>query len=349
MAGVKALLRRCLPDTLFGRLAWLLVAVVLISHVLALTLMFELRPPMPLGLDHPPPPHRGPPPEGLLMDVGIRLLALWAAAWVAARWLAEPVQRLANAARELGLNMDRKPLPETGTRECREASRVFNQMQQRLQAQMAQRDQFVAAVSHDLRTPLTRLALRAEALHDPQERLQFGRDIAEMDTMIRVTLDYLRGAAQAEAAVALDLPSLVDSLIQDQQDCGHDVATAEPLPALPPLQAQASALRRCIANLLDNAVRYGGSATVLLEDEGAGVRLTVQDRGPGIAEEELERVLQPFYRVEGSRNRNSGGVGLGLATAHDIARQHGGSLVLRNREGGGLQAELFLPRIANAG
>lgn len=348
MAGVKALLRRCLPDTLFGRLAWLLVAMVLISHVLALTLMFELRPPMVLGLELPPPPHRGPPPAGLFMDVGIRLLALWLAAWVAARWLAEPVQRLANAARELGLNMDRKPLPETGTRECRDASRVFNQMQQRLQAQMAQRDQFVAAVSHDLRTPLTRLALRAEALNDPHERQQFGRDIAEMDTMIRVTLDYLRGAADAEPRVALDLASLVDSLIQDQQDCGHDVAAAAPLPAAPPLQAQASALRRCIVNLLDNAVRYGGSAQVSLVDEGLGLRLTVQDRGPGIAAEELERVLQPFYRVEGSRNRSSGGVGLGLATAHDIARQHGGSLVLRNREGGGLQADLFLPRTANA-
>lgn len=346
MARLRALLRRCLPDTLFGRLAWLLVVVVLISHALALTLMFELRPPMSLGLGHPPPPHRGPPPEGLLMDVGIRLLALWLAAWVAARWLAEPVQRLADAARELGVNMHRMPLPETGTRECREASRVFNQMQQRLRAQMALRDQFVAAVSHDLRTPLTRLALRAEALHDPQERQSFGRDIAEMDTMIRVTLDYLRGAADAEPRVSLDLASLVDSLIQDQQDGGHDVAAAKPLPALAPLQAQASALRRCIGNLLDNAVRYGGSARVLLEEEGAVLRLAVLDRGPGIAPEELEKVLQPFYRVEASRNRHSGGVGLGLATAHDIAHQHGGRLVLSNREGGGLRAELQLPRTA---
>jgi signal transduction histidine kinase len=344
MAGLKALLLRCLPDTLFGRLALLLVVVVLISHGLALTLMFELRPPIGPGLDHLPPPHKGPPPEGLLMDIGIRLAALWLAAWVAARWLAEPVRRLADAARELGLNMDHKPLPETGTRECREASRVFNQMQQRLQAQMAQRDQFVAAVSHDLRTPLTRLALRAESLQDPLERKQFGRDIAEMDTMIRVTLDYLRGAAEAEPRVMLDLGSLVDSLVQDQQDCGHDVATAVPLPHLRPLYGQTSALRRCIANLLDNAVRYGGSARVGLTEESEDVVITVRDRGPGIAPDELERVLLPFYRVDASRNRNSGGVGLGLATASDIARQHGGQLVLRNREGGGLQVELRLPR-----
>jgi signal transduction histidine kinase len=348
MAHVRALLCRCLPDTLFGRLAWLLVAVVLISHVLALTLMFELHPLREAELDESLPLHDGPPLTGMLMDIGVRLLALCLAAWVAARWLVEPVRRMAHAARELGLNMDRKPLPETGTRECRDASRVFNQMQQHLQAHMAQRDQFVAAVSHDLRTPLTRLALRTESLHDPQDRQEFVRDIAEMDTMIRVTLDHLRGAAEAEPKVALDLVSLVDSLIQDQQYCGHDVATAAPLPALPPLQAQASALRRCIANLLDNAVRYGDCARVLLKEEGRFLRLTVQDRGPGIAEDELERVLQPFYRVEGSRNRNGGGVGMGLAAAHAIAGQHGGSLVLRNREGGGLQAELLLPRTDSA-
>lgn len=364
-----------MPDSLFGRLALLLGVAVVSSHVLALTLMFELHPrpgmhrppdsmeslgPPPWGVGQPPPhalsdsapPHfrgpdgpPGPPTLGLLLDIAVRLGALLLAAWVGARWLSDPVRRLAGAARELGLNIHRAPLPESGTLECREATRVFNQMQQHIRAQLEQRDQFVAAVSHDLRTPLTRLALRVESLQDAGERQRFGKDIAEMDTMIRATLDYLRGAADAEPWVALDLVALVDSLVQDQQEAGHDVAV-EPGGSMPlaPVRAQASALRRCISNLLDNAARYGGGAQVRLTEDAQGVRVTVLDRGPGIPEAELVQVLQPFYRVEASRNRNTGGVGLGLASASDIARQHGGQVQLSNRVGGGLQAELCLPR-----
>lgn len=371
----KNWLAKLVPDSLFGRLALLLGVAVVSSHVLALTLMFELHPrpgmapppqvmgvsgPPPWGMGQPPPhappnsepPHvrgpdgpPGPPTLGLLLDIAVRLGALLLAAWVGARWLSDPVRRLAGAARELGLNIHRAPLPESGTLECREATRVFNQMQQHIRAQLEQRDQFVAAVSHDLRTPLTRLALRVESLHDAGDRQRFGRDIAEMDTMIRATLDYLRGAADAEPWVALDLAALVDSLVQDQQEAGHVVAVelggASPLA---PVRAQASALRRCISNLLDNAARYGGAAQVQLTEDAQGVCVTVLDRGPGIPEAELAQVLQPFYRVEASRNRNTGGVGLGLASASDIARQHGGSVSLRNRPGGGLQAELRLPR-----
>ncbi len=368
-----ALVQRCLPDSLFGRLAWLLGLTVLCSHVLALTLMFEMRPDMrpdlradgplprpPPGAVHwgsgapPPPPHLdpsdnrhhgGPPPAGLLLDIGVRLGALLLAAWVAARWLSDPIRRLAGAARELGHNIHRAPLPEAGSLECREATRVFNQMQQHIRAQLAQRDQFVAAVSHDLRTPLTRLALRVESLQDAGERQRFSRDIAEMDTMIRATLDYLRGAADSEPWVALDLAALVDSLVEDQQEAGHDVAVEPCSTPVALVRAQASALRRCINNLLDNAVRYGGGARVRLTEDAQGVCVVVLDRGPGIPEAELTEVLQPFYRVEASRNRNTGGVGLGLASANDVARQHSGSLQLSNRAGGGLQAELRLPRL----
>ncbi|MDR7308758.1 ATP-binding protein [Rhodoferax saidenbachensis] len=372
MAGLKpvralgrqaaAWAERWLPDSLFGRLALLLGVAVVTSHVLALTLMFELhprpgmdRPPVAMeAAELPPPPHfrgpdgpPGPPTLGLLLDIAVRLGALLLAAWVGARWLSDPVRRLAGAARELGLNIHRAPLPEAGTLECREATRVFNQMQQHIRAQLEQRDQFVAAVSHDLRTPLTRLALRVESLPDAEDRRRFGKDIAEMDTMIRATLDYLRGAADAEPWVALDLASLVGSLVEDQQDCGHDVAVdMAHATTLAPVRAQASALRRCITNLLDNAVRYGGGALVRLTGDAEGVRVSVLDRGPGIPETELAKVLQPFYRVEASRNRNSGGVGLGLATASDIARQHGGGVQLSNRAGGGLRADLLLPRKA---
>ena len=340
-------LARCLPDTLFGRLALLLAAAVLVSHVLALTLMFELRPvrpaPPPPGAHAMAAPPPGPPAlhAGLLLDIGVRLGVLLLAAWVAARWLARPIDRLAAAARELGRDVARPPLPEDGTRECREASRVFNQMQARIRRQLQDRDRFVAAVSHDLRTPLTRLRLRAEALPGDAERARFTRDIAEMDAMIGATLDHLRGVAAGEPMAPLDLQALVQSLADDEADCGHAVQVAG---RAGPLPAQAGALRRCIANLIGNAVRYGGGAEVTLADDGARVRIAVRDHGPGLPEAELDRVFEPFYRAEGSRNRAHGGVGLGLSIARDIAERHGGSLQLHNAEGGGLRAMLVLPR-----
>jgi len=357
-AAAPRWLRRLVPATLFGRLALLLGVAVLASHVLALTLMFEFGPPRPPGPPMappaaagalPPPPGHAPPhaqggfPAGLLLDIGVRLAALMAAAWVGARWLAQPIDRLAAAARDLGQNIHRPPLPEDGTSECREASRVFNQMQARIRQQLDERDRFVAAVSHDLRTPLTRLRLRTEGLPGAEERRLFGRDIAEMDAMIGATLDHLRGAAGSEPRALLDLHALLESLADDQQACGHLVPVRG---HAAPLRAQPGALRRCLDNLVGNALRYGGGAEIALHDTPAEVRIEVRDHGPGLPEAELERVLAPFYRMEGSRNRGSGGVGLGLSIAQDIARRHGGRLWLRNAPGGGLLASVALPREA---
>lgn len=340
---------RLLPRTLFGRLALLLFVAVLASHALALTLMFELRPMAGPGPDmgpafnpgYPPP---GPPPlfhPGLLLDIGVRLSALMLAAWIGARWLSQPITRLASAAREIGLDVHRPPLAEDGTEECRAATRVFNQMQAQICRQLDERDRFVAAVSHDLRTPLTRLALRAEGLSDADQRQQFGQDIVEMNNMITATLDYLRGAADPEPFVLLDIVSLLDSLADDQQACGHDVRVTG---LAAPLKAQASSLRRCVDNLVENAVRYGGVARIHLIEHPEFVCIEVSDDGAGIPDDELERVLAPFYRLEASRNRNSGGVGLGLSIAHDIARRHQGQLCLRNGTPVGLVATLALPR-----
>lgn len=347
-------LRRLVPATLFGRLALLLGVAVLASHVLALTLMFEFGPggppgpppPAAAGAPLPPPGHAPPParsgfPAGLLLDIGVRLAALMAAAWVGARWLAQPIDRLASAARDLGQNIHRPPLPEDGTSECREASRVFNQMQARIRQQLDERDRFVAAVSHDLRTPLTRLRLRTENLQDGEQRRLFGRDIAEMDAMIGATLDHLRGAAGTEPRALLDLQALLESLADDLRACGHQVPVQG---YAAPLRAQPGALRRCLDNLVGNALRYGGGAEITLRDTPAEVRIEVRDHGPGLPEAELERVLAPFYRVEGSRHRGSGGVGLGLSIAHDIVQRHGGRLWLRNAPGGGLLASVVLPR-----
>ncbi|KQM80548.1 histidine kinase [Xylophilus sp. Leaf220] len=387
--ALAAHVERLLPATLFGRLVLLLFVTALASHLLALTLLVELRPEGPAGprqgggappaMPQPPPgapadgmaglrPPRageapppfpppgarpadirgGPPPAGgpfgypgLVMDIGVRLLALLLAAWVGARWLSQPVRRLAAAARELGRDIHRAPLAEDGTVECREATRVFNGMQAQIRRQLDDRNRFVAAVSHDLRTPLTRLRLRAEVLEHAADRESFGRDIREMDAMIRSTLDYLAGEADPEPHEPLDLPALLTSIADDLCDAGHAVRVAG---TAAPLRVQPLALRRCVSNLVENAIRYGGSADIALHDGPAGVRIEVADSGPGIPEAELEKVMAPFYRLDASRNRHSGGVGLGLSIAHDIAVRHGGRLMLRNRPSGGLVATLALPR-----
>lgn len=333
--------KRLVPATLFGRLALLLLVTALVSHVLALTMMFELRPMPP---HHPPDGPGGPPPMmqlGLLLDISIRLAAVALAAWVGARWLSQPIKRLAHAALELGHDIGRPPLLMQGPRECREATQVFNQMQAQIQQQLNDRDRFVAAVSHDLRTPLTRLRLRAESIEHPEQRRKFQQDIIEMDEMIRATLDYLRGSADAEARVPLDVNALVDSIREDQLALGHAVRVTG---RAEPLLAQASALRRCVVNLVENAIRYGQCAELRLIDSRDVLRLEVHDRGPGLPQAELGKVMAPFYRVEGSRNRQHGGVGLGLSIAHDIARHHHGELQLRNGDAGGLVASLTLPR-----
>ena len=351
--------RRWWPDSLFGRLALLLVLVAIASHLLALSLMFELR---PGGPPHAPPPHLmappdddfpmpdegppgGPPITGMLLDIGVRLSAVLLAAWVGARWLSAPLRRLAAATQALASDIRGAPLSLEGPTECREAGAVINRLQQSILTQMDERDRFVAAVSHDLRTPLTRLALRVESLADDAERERFGRDIRAMETMIRATLSYLQGDAAEEACVLLEVATLLDSAAEDRQDCGQPVTWLAPPPDTPPVlvKVRVSALRRAVDNLIDNALFYAGSAELGLRVDGDTVRVSVADRGPGIPEADRDRVLQPFVRLEASRNRNTGGTGLGLAVVNDIARRHGGRVELSHRPAGGLLAEIVLP------
>lgn len=340
------MMTRWLPRTLFGRMALLLVLAVLASQFLALTLLFELKLPRSfhpelvssLSTARPPRPPLFP---GLWIDIGVRLAVLILAAWVGARWLSEPIRRLATAAHELGENLDRPPIQIGGTQECVEASRVFNQMQQRIQQQVAERDRFLAAVSHDLRTPMTRLRLRLESVKDEALAASIQRDLAEMDALIGSTLDYLKGSMAPEAGVNTDIESLVSSLVDDEVEVGHTVTMEG---HAQPLLAQPHALRRCLDNLVGNAVRYGSQAHVSLSDGPDAVVIAVRDQGPGLDPSEFARVMEPFYRVEGSRSRVHGGVGLGLAIASDIARRHGGTLALENAAQGGLVVTLTLPR-----
>jgi signal transduction histidine kinase len=200
----------------------------------------------------------------------------------------------------------------------------------------------LAAVSHDLRTPITRLRLRTELIGDEALRVKFARDLAEMEAMTAAALDFLRGARADEPVQPVDVLALLESLQADLEEAGHAVQVQDQVMA--PYLARPLALKRLLTNLIENAVKYGERAAVRVEDNAAQLRIIVADNGPGIAEAEIERVFEPFYRVEGSRSRATGGVGLGLSVARDIARAHGGELTLRNRAGGGLEAILTLPR-----
>lgn len=269
--------------------------------------------------------------------LAIALLAL-----VAMRWAVEPLRRMAAAADALGRDLSGPPLPETGPREVRQAAHAFNTMQNRLASYLDDRLRILAAVSHDLKTPITRLKLRAEMLADDGQRAKFLRDLEDMETMIGATLDFLRGEADKESGVPLDINALLSTLQDDMAALGERVEVVGE--AARPLQARPQALKRCLSNLLENAVRYGGKAHIRVEDSPRELQLHIDDEGPGIPVERLEQMFEPFRRGEDSRNRATGGVGLGLAIARNLARAHGGEVTLANRPGGGIRATVTLPR-----
>jgi len=196
-------------------------------------------------------------------------------------------------------------------------------------------------MSHDLRTPLTRLRLRAEALEDANDRERFTADIDEMATMVTGALGLFKGLNDSEVAASISVDDLLASLQKEFAELGGSVEIEGRTRG--PIEVKPGALKRCLSNLLHNAIKYGDRATVVVSD-GAALRISVRDEGPGIPEELQQQVFEPFYRVESSRNRDSGGTGLGLCIAKDIAEAHGGTIELRNRPEGGLEATLSLPR-----
>jgi signal transduction histidine kinase len=265
---------------------------------------------------------------------------------LAMRWAVRPLQRLAHAADALGRDLSGAPLPESGPREVRQAAHAFNTMQNRLASYLNDRLRILAAVSHDLKSPITRLKLRAEMLADATQREKFLQDLEEMETMIAATLDFLRGESRQESGVLLDINALVSTLCDDMRAMNTVVEVNGE--ASRPLLARPQALRRCLANLLDNAVRYGkstdGNVRITVEDSAETLNLHIDDTGPGIPDADLEQMFEPFRRGESSRNRATGGTGLGLAIARNLARAHGGDVTLINRPEGGLRATLTLPR-----
>jgi len=261
----------------------------------------------------------------------------------AVRLITRPLSVLAHAAEDLGRNIDRPPLPERGANELVRASRALNVMQDRLKRYVDTRVKVLAAMSHDLKTPITRMRLRAEMLDDAQIKAKFTKDLDELQQMVGSTLDYMRGLAEGgEAIQPIDVTALISSLKEDAEEAGHTITLSGD--ARSPVMGRAQALKRCLQNLIDNALAYGRRADITLRDEGGALNIAISDEGPGIPEDDIERVFEPFYRVEGSRNRNTGGSGLGLSIARNIAQAHGGSVRLRNLARGGLEATLRIPR-----
>jgi signal transduction histidine kinase len=260
---------------------------------------------------------------------------------VVMRWVTSAL-RLATAAEKLGEDINRAPLAETGPTEVRRAAKAFNTMQSRLARFINDRTRILAAISHDLKTPLTRLRLRTEEIEDSELAAKFTQDVDEMESMVTQTLDFMRDATTTEPAQPLNVMALLESLQHDYNDAGQGFEIRGGVTR--PVSGRPRALRRCLSNLLDNAIRYGRQPSIEVEERARELAIRVLDEGPGMPEAELERAFEPFVRGESSRSRETGGTGLGLGIARNIARAHGGELVLRNRAGGVLEAILSLPR-----
>ncbi len=275
----------------------------------------------------------------ILVIVGLGVTGL--AVWVARRVVA-PLGRFAAAASRFGTDVGAPPLSESGPSEIREAAQAFNLMQRRIRRFVEERMHLLAAISHDLRTPLTRLRLRAEFIDDPEQRKKALADLDEMQAMIESTLSFSRDDTGTEARTMVDLAALLQSLCDDLADTGLRVGYGGP--SRMTCECRPLALRRAFANLIDNAATYGHEATVTLADDAGEIQVTVADRGPGIPEAMREKVFAPFFRLEQSRSRETGGTGLGLAVARTIVQGHGGDITLSDRPGGGLAVRVTLPR-----
>ncbi|WP_231848871.1 ATP-binding protein [Paramagnetospirillum magneticum] len=260
---------------------------------------------------------------------------------MAVRRATRPFATFAQAAERLGVDVSAPPLPETGPREVRQAAQAFNIMQGRITRFVQDRTQMLAAISHDLKTPITRLRLRAEFMDDDDQRAKMLSDLEEMEAMIASTLAFARDDAASEPRLRLDLAAMLQGMVEDLDDLGARCSYEGPQSLV--LEARPAALKRALSNVIDNAIKYGGSAAVALETSGREARITIDDQGPGIPAEAHERVFAPFVRLEASRSRDTGGTGLGLAVARAAIRAHGGDIALADRPGGGLRVTVTLP------
>ncbi len=268
------------------------------------------------------------------------LIVILASVWAVGRVTA-PLRALANAADRLGRDVTSPPLSEIGTAETRQAAHAFNVMQTRLRHLLDSRTRMLASLSHDLRTPLTLLRLRVEEVSELEERNRMVATITSMNEMIEATLAFARDQSKVEPFRRVDLVALVVAIVDDLTDAGLKLTMAPAAPLT--LSCQPAALRRALVNLLDNAVKYGRSADIIVTSDQHRVTITIDDQGPGIPPPEFAKVFEPFYRIDRSRSRETGGSGLGLAIALAVIEAHGGAIRLSNRSGGGLSVRVTLP------
>jgi len=276
---------------------------------------------------------------GLLMA---QLAVLALCGWQAVRLVTRPLAQLATVAEELGPDLKAPALKETGPAEVARAARAFNAMQRRIAAYMDERVEILAAISHDLQTPMTRMRLRTELMDEGPVRDKLRHDLDAMQALVKQGMAYARTLhGDTESPQKMDLDALLGALVADYQDTGQPVRLEGQ--ARVTVVTRPHALRRVLSNLIDNAIKFGGDALVQLSAHDHTLTIAVLDQGPGIPPDQLQAVTKPFYRVEGSRNRDTGGTGLGLAIAQQLAAAIGAQLSLHNREGGGLEARLTLP------
>jgi two-component system osmolarity sensor histidine kinase EnvZ len=265
--------------------------------------------------------------------IAVQALAAWQ--------LSRPIVKLSDAVRQFGINRPAPPIAESGPKELREVIAAFNAMRAQIEKFIAYRVTMLAAISHDLRTPLTRMRLRGEFIEDEEQQARLFRDVDEMQAMIDSALAFFRDDAAEEMFTEVDLPGVLKTIVNDFADQGVEILYHGPAHAT--CRGRPFALKRAFTNLIENAVKYGSPPEIVLTQQDHRILVTIRDEGPGIPDEALEAVFNPYFRLERSRNRNSGGVGLGLTAAQSILRGHGGDIILRNRASGGLDAEATLP------
>jgi signal transduction histidine kinase len=278
----------------------------------------------------------------LLLATATLFFLVFGAAWWIARRLARPLRDLTRAAEDFRGHAPAEPVTPRGPSDLRRAVEAFNAMNRRTLALLDEKDRMLGAIGHDLRTPLASLRIRAENMGPEEERERLAATIEEMAATLEDILTLARTGRAREPVRPVDLGALADAVVEEFRELGRAAAFAESPRAV--LAVQSNLLRRALRNLVDNALSYGGSAIVAVEERAEEIEIRVEDEGPGIPAERLEDVLDPFRRLESSRNRESGGAGLGLAIANAVALAHGGRLELSNRAGGGLRAALILPK-----
>lgn len=316
------------------------------AHIFCEALGISLHDGTGLRLTILPPRNPMPPMRSeFILYLLLFLCSIAVLAYAVSRMTMRPLNQLAQAATDLGQDINRPALPEQGSTEILLATRAFNAMQSRIRSHIQQRTHMLAAITHDLQTPLTRLRLRLEKVSDSELRDKLIGDLSDMQAMVKEGLDLARSMDSNEPLKPLDLDSLLDSVCNDAFDAGQDVSFVGKSGCA--VMARPQSLQRCLINLIDNAVKYGNYAKLSVQtthDAGKKmVHIMVRDGGHGIPDDQQKKVFEPFYRMETSRSRDTGGTGLGLTIAQNIAQQHGGSLQLSNLPEGGLEVRLSLP------